>query len=161
MKILTLVALGAAHAACSAQSIYLECKHTSGPGVQLATLFKTSPKSNAQVLDAVWEANVPNAISTPPSTWIVDLKSRNIKTPERGLVLEIDKADEGTIHAARLPAPGRADESLELNRVNGQATYYVFFTQESIDSWRKRNGKPFPQLWQWHYSCISKSKPSF
>jgi hypothetical protein len=160
-KTLTFAALGAVQAACSAQSIFLECKHTSGPGVKLVSLFKTPPKSNAQVLEAVWDADVPHAISTPPSTWIVDLQNRSIKTPERGLVLEIDKADEGTIRAARLPAPGSAYEELELNRVNGQATYSVVFPQESIDSWRKRNGKAFPQLWMWHYSCVNKSKPAF
>jgi hypothetical protein len=152
--------------AIAEDNIYLTCKPTSTPIVDLKKFYK--PNSTLDIkkfysdligLDLSDKKGVTTRISwiiTPPDAWVVDTKSNTVVSvdPSNRVSLSFAIINSGAIYA------NSENVTFNLNRINGNLKFIRKLDQKSIDKWKETYGGELPSDATWLYSCISSQKPA-
>ena len=142
------------------QTIYLTCKTTAYPELNLKAIYKNlPPNARDQFLtDAVTEG-LGGIIVNKPESWSINLAESRISSPEgNGADFTNLKTTEARIIANRTSPVGNIF-TYDLNRINGKLTYQIDLADETRREWKKKHGGSLPTLWTWKQECIAATNP--
>lgn len=155
-KLLTYFALLFLVGNASAQSLYLTCKATSYPDLNVKTIYKVVPvNAPKQFMTDMLNQGLYSVIRNKSESWVVNLPEARITSPDGS-----DFAN-AVITDIRISANGRSSSgsvwSYDINRITGKLTYQISLDEEARKAWKTKHGGTLPILWTWEQVCTAAS----
>ena len=145
--------------AAHAETLYLNCATISAPKYKLGDLYLKPPANRDQFYEDAFNAGFAAFIDEPPTTWVVQLDTGTITSPDKSRIYRVTGRTETTITGSFVSEGGNVF-LWGLNRINGAVSVSNTPKSEDQREWKAAHGKLFPILWTWGQKCTASSRPA-